>query len=255
MLFGEDTRSGAHGGAPNGSEFVMQMGMQYGQRMWVESERSVTKWLPTAELRKRFHVSHAYVRSKLAMLAVPYIKNFERKQCDFGDGGSSVEFYAPVDDVCAPDLYIPAMGIITYVTLFAFALGLGSGRSVESQDLGATATFAVVSIVLQAFAVNIWRYASGLVTTSFLDLFAVFGYAYVSVSFAVLLGMLGLSTTVWAWRFVVILLAANFATFLYRSLRELFAKDGTVPKRALPIIYGCCICQLPLFLLTAARPF
>ena len=50
-------------------------------------------------------------------------------------------------------------------------------------------------------------------------------------------------------------LGLNFAVFLYRALRELFAKDGVVPVRALPIVYGCCAAQLPLFYYAAARPF
>ena len=53
----------------------MQMGMQYGQRVWSEGNRSVSRFLPVEELRKRFHVSHAYVRSKLAMLVLPATKN------------------------------------------------------------------------------------------------------------------------------------------------------------------------------------
>lgn len=242
------------GNAPPGSDFMMAMGMQYGQRMWHEGERNINRWLPTAELRKRFHVSHAYVRSKLAMLAVPLLKSFERKQCDFGEERSVVEFYPPVDDVCAPDLYIPSMALITYVTLCAFSIGLRD-QALDAQELGATATFCLVTIALEAIAVNVWRYVVGLVSTAFLDLFAVFGYAYVSISLTLLLGTLGLSSYPWAWRLVVLLLATNFATFLYKALHELFAKDGHVPKRALPIMYGCCALQLPLFWYAAARPF
>jgi hypothetical protein len=258
MFFGE---AGAHHGssAPAnagnpGGDFMMQMGMQYGQRMWSEGERSVSRWLPTTELRKRFHVSHAYVRSKLAMLAVPVAKSFERRRADFSEDRSGAAFFAPVDDVCSADLYIPSMAVISYVTFFAFAVGLRD-QAVDSQDLGATATFAAVSIALEALAVNIWRYVVGLVSASFLDLIAVFGYGYVSISLAVLLGTIGLSNSLWGWRVVIFLLSVNFAVFVYKSLAELFAKDGVVPKRALPIIYGCCALQLPLFLFAAARPF
>jgi hypothetical protein len=235
---------------------MMQMGMQYGQRVWSESERSVSRWLPLDDLRKRFHVSHSYVAAKLGMLALPFLKSFERKQHDFGESHerASVEFYPPVDDVCAPDLYIPTMGVVTYVTLYAFAIGLRE-QQLDAQDLGATATFCIVSILLEALAVNIWRYVVGLVTASFFDLVAVFGYAFVSVSVSLLLGTLGLSGFPWAWRVVVFGLGLNFAVFLYRALRELFAKDGVVPVRALPIVYGCCAAQLPLFYYAAARPF
>merc|ERR1711916_20557 len=109
--------------------------------------------------------------------------------------------------------------------------------------------------LFEALAVNIWRYVVGLVATSFLDLFAVFGYAYVSISLTVLFGTFGLAGSPWLWRVVVLALAANFAIFVLRSLRELFAKDNVVPVRALPIIYGCCAAQLPLFWYAAARPF
>lgn len=248
---------GHHGGGGNdGRDFMMQMGMQYGQKVWSEGERSVSRWLPVGQLKRHFNVSHAYVKTKLRMIFFPFLGKFERMECDFGDGRdrNEVEFYPPVNDVCAPDLYIPSMAIITYITLAAFATGL-QNRELNAKELGSTATFSALSVIFQACAVNAWRYIVGLVTTSFLDTLAIFGYAYAPVSVSVLLQCVLLGVDPWMFRIVNSLFGMVYAVFLYRSLNELFRKGQNVPARALPIIYGGCAAQLPLFMYAAARPF
>lgn len=260
MNWTEGGSNSGHGAVPGG-DLMMQMGMQYTQRLLSDSERNVSRWLPIAELKKRFRVSHKYVLGKLQMIALPYTKNFERRQYDFDDNfrsdrSGAVEFFPPVDDVCAPDLYIPLMAVVTYITLYAFVIGLrGDVASLDPQDLAATATFTVVSLAVEVVFIKMWRYVVGLVTISMLDLLGVVGYAFVPISLTVLLGMLGLSAYPWPFRALTFFLGLNFVGFLFKSLRELFAKDGVVPKRALPILYGCCAAQLPLFFVAVARPF
>lgn len=55
-------------------------------------------------------------------------KMWQRQKQGGGDYGDAVVsksgFYAPRDDINAPDLYIPSMAFISYILLIGLAMGL-----------------------------------------------------------------------------------------------------------------------------------
>ena len=275
--------SGGGGGGGGGGGFaetaggnlMMQMGMDYGQRWYRDSSGFLAKVLPVADLKKRFRVSHRYVVVKLGMLAMPFRDKYQRMSASsdgggFGGGfgeaagggdGSACEFYPPIDDPCAPDLYIPTMAVLTYVVLTAVIQGLELGE-LSPATMAATASFAFLLVFGEALAVKLYRSAvPGLPPVSIFDLVAVFGYLFVPVSAATALRMLcesvlGTESVLSPVLFVLpFALAASFAFFAFKTVGELLSSHGNLPPRAKPGALGFAALQLLCFWWAYTRPF
>jgi hypothetical protein len=234
---------------PGGSSMLVQMGLA-NMQTFVEQHKAQLPWYmaDTTHVRRYFEVTHEYVRVKLLRLIFPFRRGFQRSSGSFDDQGANADLYGPAQDPCAPDLYLPLMGLVTYVTLCAFGRGL-TADSLSPSDLAGTATAGGVVIVMQALAERLWRYSVNIPATPLLDSVALFGYLFCSVAAAVLLrGIIegsGLPTGL-GWVAALYLLAA-YAFFLYRSLMESFSRNGSVPARALPVVYAGAAVQIPLF--------
>lgn len=149
-----------------------------------QAEGLINKFVPVQELRNRFQVSHKYVVTKVAMMLMPFRYRFKRQDANAGgDGNDKTRYYNPIDDAAAPDLYIPTMAVLTYIVLTAFITGVHT--ELNPVVLGSTAWVAVFSLLVETVAVMGWRYAVALPSTSFIDLFATFGYIFVPVCMSV----------------------------------------------------------------------
>lgn len=89
------------------------------------------RWLPGFQfvwdtLKLYFAVDTAYVTQKLTVLAAPFRHKDWQRKTDSRHPGTAVAA-APVEDVNAPDLYIPAMAFVTYVIV----VGLSKGMSMK----------------------------------------------------------------------------------------------------------------------------
>lgn len=256
---------------PDGS-MVMAFATDYFSRNVIDQGKERLSAIETSEIRRRFVVTHEYVLQKLKILAFPFRHKFHRADSSFssssgviGDetppglngslsaAGSSSNT-CPANDINAPDLYLPLMALITYVVLCAFGKGL-TATQLAPGDLATTVTACTVLIALETAAVKLWRMVTALPPPILFDTVALFGYFFVSVCFSLVGRVLFYA---WlpplSWLISTYNLAA-FAFFMYKSLGETFMKDGTMPKRAIPILYGATLVQLPLFLWFVARAY
>lgn len=92
-------------------------------------------WFSWDYFRYYFKVNNQYVLKKLKVLFLPFLNSsWSRLEIasDFvmpnanisGDSATSKTFYKPpIQDVNAPDLYIPLMSFVTYVLLMGYILG------------------------------------------------------------------------------------------------------------------------------------
>uniref|UniRef100_A0A672Z4D0 Protein YIF1 n=1 Tax=Sphaeramia orbicularis TaxID=375764 RepID=A0A672Z4D0_9TELE len=96
---------------------------------------------------------------------------------------------APRFDVNAPDLYIPAMGFITYILVAGLALGTQNRFSPEL--LGVQASSAFVWLIMEVLAVLLSLYLVTVNTDlTTIDLLAFSGYKYVGMIVGVVAGLL-----------------------------------------------------------------
>lgn len=106
------------------------------------NERIGRGWAMLDSLRYYFSVNNSYVKNKLKLLFFPFLhRNWQRLMVSQGDGDA---YRAPRDDINAPDLYIPAMGFLTWMMLWALLLGQEGKFSPEAFGAFASKGFAVV---------------------------------------------------------------------------------------------------------------
>lgn len=253
-----------YGGGSTESNLLYRVGLDVGEKAWRDSSSFLSKIIPINDLKKRFQVSHTYVGAKLAMLLFPFGKSFQRTSASYDDSCEVVaDYYPPINDNCAPDLYLPSMGLFTYVVISAFVIGMqNAARGLDPAVLPSTFSFGCLLILVEAILVLCYRYISALApAASFLDIVALFGYLFVPVSFWVLLRafltMLLGDDSVLGFLFYLIPLyfGAAYAFFVFKTLSELLASHGTLPGRALPAVYAFAALQLPLLYWTSKRSF
>lgn len=205
-------------------------GMQLGQNAVAAGQsyvqRNLGGLIPFTHLKHHFNVSNSYVIRKLRLVVFPWRhKPWTRKmrRSETGIG----EFQPPRDDLNAPDLYIPAMAFVTYILLAALQSGLQS--RFHPEIFGLVATKAIVVLLLDFLFVKGGCYLLGVQSSSpIVDLLAYGGYKFVGVIATLMVGLIGLSRTLYSVAFVYTFLANAF--FLLRSLRSVVLPDaGATP--------------------------
>ncbi|XP_034025287.1 protein YIF1B-like isoform X2 [Thalassophryne amazonica] len=169
------------------SDPMSNLAMAYGSSLASQGKEMVDKnldrFIPFSKLKYYFAVDTVYVGKKLGLLVFPYLhENWEvNYQRDTP--------VAPRYDVNAPDLYIPAMGFITYVLVAGLALGTQNRFSPEL--LGVQASSALVWLIMEVLAILLSLYLVAVTTDlTIIDLVAFSGYKYVGMIIGVVAGLI-----------------------------------------------------------------
>jgi hypothetical protein len=159
--------------------------------------------------RDYFNVTHSYVRWKLLYVLLPFIpmassgvsRTVSREIPYEGEdkteqSGSGVGLRLMPGR--RPDLYLPLMGYITFIIIYAFS----KGDAFHPDDLYNIASLAGVLGLLEVLAIKGTAYIVSLPTLTLTDIVAVCGYKFINLSLSVLslilMGPGATSTTVWS---------------------------------------------------------
>ncbi|XP_078102435.1 protein YIF1B-like isoform X5 [Sander vitreus] len=167
------------------SDPMSNLAMAYGSSLASQGREMVDKnldrFIPISKLKYYFAVDTVYVGKKLGLLVFPYMH--ENWEVSYQQDTP----VAPRFDVNAPDLYIPAMGFITYILVAGLALGTQNKFSPEL--LGVQASSAFVWLIMEVLAVLLSLYLVTVNTDlTTIDLLAFSGYKY--VGYGVVAGLL-----------------------------------------------------------------
>lgn len=176
-------------------------------------------------LKTYFNVTNMYVLQKLLIILFPFRHKAWQRTMIRNVTGQPLGFQPPREDINSPDLYIPTMASVTFVLLVGFVLGLR--KEFHPEQLGVTATGAVIFIICELLLVKIGAYLLSLGNdVSILDMLAIIGYNFVPLILTLLadlfLGRVGKYTT-----FAYCSLAMAF--FMLRSLRYSFLPESATP--------------------------
>ncbi|XP_029536358.1 protein YIF1B-like isoform X2 [Oncorhynchus nerka] len=169
------------------SDPMSNLAMAYGSSLASQGkdlvDKNLDRFLPISKLKYYFAVDTVYVGKKLGLLVFPYMhQNWEVSyQQDTP--------VAPRFDINAPDLYIPAMGFITYILVAGLALGTQNRFTPEI--LGMQASSALVWLIMEVLVVLLSLYLVTVNTDlTTIDLVAFSGYKYVGMIVGVVAGLL-----------------------------------------------------------------
>ncbi|XP_010890275.1 protein YIF1B isoform X2 [Esox lucius] len=184
---GQDVGAMAYPGQTLLSDPMSNLAVAYGSSLASHGkdlvDKNLDRFLPISKLKYYFAVDTLYVGKKLGLLVFPYMhQNWEVSyQQDTP--------VAPRFDINAPDLYIPAMGFITYILVAGLAFGTQNRFSPEI--LGMQASSTLVWLIMEVLAVLLSLYLVTVNTDlTTIDLVAFSGYKYVGMIVGVVAGLL-----------------------------------------------------------------
>ncbi|KAJ2850337.1 Transport protein yif1 [Coemansia brasiliensis] len=167
-----------------------QLGMQFAgsamNAMQENVQQNVGRYVSMHQLKHYFDVSNIYVLSKLQILVFPWLQKSWNRQAQRDQTGQVAGFKSPREDTNSPDLYIPVMGLVSYVIMIGLIIGrLGV---FHPEDLGFTASSALGIIVFEVLLVKTFCYLLSVGSElQFLDIVAYSGYKFVTTILVVLL--------------------------------------------------------------------
>lgn len=200
---------------------MANMAMSYGQQFANTGKDMIDKkidhFLSVSRLKYYFAVDTQYVVKKLGLLLFPFAHQ------DWSQKYDKSEPVPPRYEINAPDLYIPSMAFVTYVLVCG--LVLGTQNRFTPEQLGMTASSAMVWLVIELIAIVFTTYVLGISSgVRYLDLMALCGYKYVGMILAAL-GALILGSS--AYYLVLLWCSFSISFYLARTLRLLISSDGT----------------------------
>ncbi|TYI17045.1 hypothetical protein ES332_A08G297700v1 [Gossypium tomentosum] len=144
-----------------------------------------------------FKVNDQYVMNKLKLILFPFLHQY------------ILTYKPPIDDVNAPDLYIPLMAFGTYVVLAGFFLGISGKFSPEA--IGVQATNGMLGWLFQVLLeATLHTFGDG--DVPLLDIVAYGGYTFVAVSITIVW------RTIWSYSLYVV--AVSFKRILIAEVRR-----------------------------------
>jgi len=168
-------------------------------------------------LRYYFDVNNAYVLQKLQILLLPYRHaDWERK----GDAGQAAP---PSQDANAPDLYLPLMGLVTYILVAGFVSG-ADGRFTP-EVLASTASTGMAIVLLEVVLIKLTLYllqAEGSVAPA-LELASCSGYKFMAAVLVLLTNTVAGSV---AGYVAIAVASANIGTFMVNTIRQCLAQGS-----------------------------
>jgi hypothetical protein len=179
------------------------------------------------KFRYYFHVDHSYVAKKIKILMFPMLhKQWRRERLDGENegltGASTAElsvYKSPIEDVNAPDLYIPLMGFVTYILMLAYAYAQQSQFHPEILGLFASRTLVFLFLEVMALKAGFWT-ISAPVQPPITELVAYCSYKYVPL--IVMIGI-GLLLGSFAFYLAIIGLGLNTGLFMIRTFKSVLS--------------------------------
>ncbi|CAL9738605.1 protein transport protein Yif1p [Monosporozyma servazzii] len=184
------------------------------------------------DLSHYFQVSTSFVVWKLKQLLFPYLKtinNWQRVVIDSStsaNGGGAaptngtVGYATPRDDVNSPDMYIPLMGLITYILVWNIKQGLNGTFNPENLYYKLSSTLAFVGMDLFILKLGLYLLVStpnmtNTSVTSLIELICFVGYKFVPLTMT----LFAPSAPLWVNIALKTYLFITFGIFLLRSIK------------------------------------
>ena len=195
-----------------------------------------------------FNVSQQNVLAKCALILFPFRGSSHKWQRSFNTLEGN--WKSPREDANAPDLYIPLMGMLTFVLL----VGLSSALASPSNALSPELLYKTIStaLVFSAIEVGLVKCGAFFVLTagdsaiSVVDLLAVSGYKFVPIVLCQAVGMVFGRMAMW----ICFAYACCLALWLFevRSLRGLFlaatSTEASVRQKRIYFLFAVAVLQV-----------
>ena len=217
--------SGANSNGNEMNNLVRDAGIKYARTM---GESTFAKYMPGfivmwRSLKYYFDVQNKMVFNKLGRILFPYrTKVWKRTTSGYQDGAKNTDFkfLPPSKDINCPDLYIPTMGLFTFVLI----IGLLKGQSMHftPEVLYDVAVSAMMSQLLEIIIIRAGMYMFNLETLSLFELGAYTGYKYVGLCINMVVALL---FGWWMYYPTLIYTGLSMAFFMVRSLNASIVKS------------------------------
>mmetsp|Transcript_20482 Transcript_20482/g.30652 ORF Transcript_20482/g.30652 Transcript_20482/m.30652 type:complete len:345 (+) Transcript_20482:86-1120(+) len=216
-----------------------------------------------SSLKVYFAVDNYYVLKKLRVILFPFRHEWSRRYDapgGIGSGGMGPPsdhalFKPPREDVNAPDLYIPTMAFITYIILFAYALGVDNRFTPEVVSLTASWTLIALFTEVGLFWAGFWFLNVEANRRPYLlDILAYTSYKFVGIIVGMLFGLTMGST---AYYVVTCTFGLTMGIFLMKTLSSVTNTPNSSSanhRRYFLAIMGLLQVLLALFMSRSALP-
>ncbi|KAM7461238.1 hypothetical protein LguiA_029359 [Lonicera macranthoides] len=217
----------------------------YGEKLFGSSseyvQSNISKYF--SDPQYYFQVSDHYVRNKLKVVLLPFLHRGHWTRITELSGGK-LAYKPPMNDINAPDLYIPFMVFGTYVVLAGISLGLHGMFSAEA--LNWLFMRGLIGWFLQVLLLKVTLLSLGSGEVPLLDLVAYSGYTFTGVCLAVL------GRILWHHSYYVLMpfTCLCMGIFLVKTMkRVLFAevRSHDSSKRHFRLLF-IAFAQLPLYI-------
>jgi len=206
--------------------------------------------------RRYFNVTHGYVLKKALWQLLPK-SNAKAKSVDGEIGAEKtwdVRLWEGLEmDIEEPDMYIPAMGFVTYVLLCGMIRGVQD--AFHPDVLGQSISFAVLVLLLEVSLVKTGLFMAGATQAPVSDLVALSTYKYFHLSLSLISALLlgfGSRPEGYLYQVLNFALMGSCGVALWQSLRRLARMQPSLGQECMTdvhkiLIKGIAAAQIFLF--------
>ncbi|AET37354.1 protein transporter YIF1 Ecym_1098 [Eremothecium cymbalariae DBVPG len=215
-------------GFPGFADPRASMALQFGQNalnQFIGSDNlnqfqeTVQKATGGTPISHYFQVSNSYVFQKLKIMLAPMLHRQWQRIPD-----ANGTFQPPRNDINSPDMYIPLMGLVTYILAWNVEQGLHGSFDPENLYFKLSSTLAYIVLDLGILKLGLYLLVPvNSKVTTLIELSCYVGYKFVPLIFAMMLPR----RPIWITILGKVYLFLAFGIFLLRSVKFNLFDDGT----------------------------
>lgn len=212
-----------------------QMGLKFSQTAFNASQnymqQNLEQFVSTNDIKYYFKVSNAYVLKKLMLIIFPYknkgwIRQTKGDPNNNNNSNNVTEVYAsPIEDINAPDLYIPTMAFLSYILVWALEEGVKGDFHPEMLGYATTRTLAFYIMDFILLRASFYVLGIGSRNSKMWDLVSYTGYKFVPILLMLLMGIFSNGSVITKY-IGLFALVFSHGFFLMRSLRYVVLPGG-----------------------------
>ncbi|EGR30633.1 hypothetical protein IMG5_127370 [Ichthyophthirius multifiliis] len=167
-------------------------------------------------VRAYFDVDNIYVLKKLKIILAPFLYRGEWiSQNDYTDNNGISQSNSPKENIHAPDLYIPLMGLITFVLVSCLSAGIGENFKPEIIQINTS--FCLLITFLEIFLFKFLFYLVNITNVTILNMMSHLSYRYISLTLVMISNII---IGGWITAFLMIYLLGSSIFFVFKTLRR-----------------------------------
>ncbi|EAR96999.1 Hrf1 family protein (macronuclear) [Tetrahymena thermophila SB210] len=175
------------------------------------------KWIFNSYVRSFFDIDNMYILRKMKLILFPFLQRgeWEVKVNEYASSSQEQNFISPKDNPHSPDLYLPLMGLITFVLVSCLSVGIGD--NFQPEIIQRNTSYCLFITFIEIYLYKFLFFLVGIKNIGILNMLSHLSYRFLSLTCILICN---LSFGGWFTFILMVYLLTTSVFFIFKTLKR-----------------------------------